>query len=126
MCRMKNVPAAIALPLADENMAEATETTTTAASQGGRTFITSQGTAWSGFGRLGFSLKVYIPAMPTTTENTAVITPAVTMLHLAPPSVLALYIVNLRPGSAIGLRTNTSIKLATFQPPYDSTPRKEE
>src|ERR1035437_6773797 len=125
MWRTKNVPAAAAVPLAAEEMPEPTATTTKAASQVGRTFIASQGSASSATGRFGFSRNVYMPAMPMAAEKMMTTTPDVTMLHFAPASVWAQYMVNRRPGSATTLTTSTVIRLKMFQPPKESTPKKE-
>src|SRR5712672_3474981 len=122
MCRTKNVPAAAAQPLAAEDIPETTATTTNAASHGGRTFITSQGSASSALARLGLSLYVYMPVIPIAAEKMITTTPDVTMLKSAPFSVWALYMVSLRPGSAMGFKVNTTINPRTPHVPRDWMP----
>src|SRR6202044_2532576 len=96
----------MALLLAQEKIPEATETTTRAASHAGRICMTSQSIASSRLGRFGLREKAYMPVMLTTTENATTINPATTMDHRAPPWVRALYMLNLRPGSASTLKAS--------------------
>ena len=70
-----------------EDIPDTIATTTKAASQGGRTFIASHGSAWSALGRWGLIWNVYIPVIPIARENAMTVNPEATMLHFAAPSL---------------------------------------
>ena len=55
--------------MAEEKMAEVTDTTTKAAGHGVKTFVINHGSAWSAEDRCGFRLKANMPIMPTVIEN---------------------------------------------------------